>query len=113
MTPSSKKMTTVSTVLEKLQAKQRNHEFVMTHQGFTAGMGKFYHPEDLKIVKTYFFDDLANPSSSSILYLLETNDGLKGYSLDAYGAYSNDKDDKYCRFIKEIPAEEREEERIF
>jgi len=106
-------MTTVSSVLEKLHDKKEDHEFIMTHQGFTAGRGKFYNPRDLKIIKTYFFDGLKNPSSSSILYLIETNDGLKGYSLDAYGAYNKNKDDKYSRFIKEISAEEREEEYFF
>jgi hypothetical protein len=57
---------------------------MMTHQSFTAGRRKFYIPRDLKIIKTYFFGGLTNPSSS-IPYLIETNDGLKGYSWDAYG----------------------------
>jgi len=109
MIAATKKMTTVSSVLEKLHDKREDHEFIMTHQGFTAGKGKFYNPGDLKIIKTYFFHGLTNPSSSSILYLIETNDGLKGYSLDAYGAYNNNEDDKYSRFIKDIPAQEREE----
>lgn len=113
MIATAQQMTTVSSVLEKLHDKKEDHEFIMTHQGFTVGRGKFYNPKDLKIVKTYFFDGLTNPSSSSILYLLETNDGLKGYSLDAYGAYNNNKDDRYSRFIKDIPAEETKEECIF
>jgi hypothetical protein len=113
MTSTPKEITTVSTVLEKLHAKKQDHEFIITHQGFTAGRGKFYHPEDLKIIKTYFFDGSSNPSASSILYLIETNDGLKGYSLDAYGAYNRYKDEVYSRFIKEIPAVDKEEECIF
>ncbi len=112
MTSMPQRLSTVSAVLEKLHAKKQDHEFIMTHQGLTAGKGKFYHPEDLKIIKTYYFEGASNPSASSILYLIETNDGLKGYCLDAYGAYNNYKNEIYTGFIKEIPAEEREEECI-
>ena len=113
MTSTPPLMTTVSSILEKLRAKKQDHEFLMTHMGLTAGKGKFYNPEDLKIIRTYCFKDASSPSKESILYLLETNDGLKGYSLDAYGAYSNYKDERYNGFIKKIPSEEREEELIF
>ncbi len=44
-------MATVSVVLEKLRLKKRDKEFRMTPEGFTAGTGKFYKPEDLKIIR--------------------------------------------------------------
>ncbi len=106
-------MTTVSTVLEKLRVKKSDKEFRMTPDGFTPGNNKYYNPEDLKIIRTYRFEGASDPSDSSIIYLLEANDGLIGYSLDAYGVYSDHGDDGYDDFIKKIPVDERDEQQIF
>ena len=106
-------MTTVSSVLEKLRVKKFDKEFCMTPEGFTAGNNKYYKPGDLKIIRTYRFEGESDPSDSSIIYLLEANDGLIGYSLDAYGAYSDHADDGYDEFIRKVPVDEREEQQIF
>ncbi len=106
-------MITVSAVLEKLRLKKRDKEFRMTPEGFKAGTDKFYKPEDLKIIRTYRFEGESDPSDSSIIYLIEANDGLVGYSLDAYGVYSEHEDDGYDDFIRKIPIEERDEQLIF
>jgi hypothetical protein len=106
-------MTTVSTVLEKLRVKKRDNEFRMTEAGFGTGSGKTYKPEDLKIIRTYRFEGASDPSDNSILYVIEANDGLVGYSIDAYGAYSNHDDDGYDEFIRQIPVQEMEERNIF
>ncbi len=106
-------MTTVSSVLEKLRVKKHDKEFRMCPEGFTAGTGKVYNPEDLKIIRTYRFEGESDPSDSSIIYLIEANDGLIGYSMDAYGVYSDHEDDGYDDFIKKIPVEERDEQQIF
>jgi hypothetical protein len=106
-------MSTVSSVLEKLRIKKRDKEFRMTPEGFSVGTGKTYKPEDLKIVRTYRFEGESDPSDSSIIYLIEANDGLTGYSMDAYGVYSDHDDDGYDDFIRKIPVEERDEQLIF
>ena len=99
-------MATLSSVLEKLRLKQEDHEFRWTEDGFTAGKGKIYQPEDLKIIKTYRFEGESDPSDSSILYVIEANDHLVGYSLDAYGLYSNHEDEEgYDNFIRRIPVQ--------
>lgn len=106
-------MTTVTSVLEKLRVKKRDKEFRMTPEGFSAGTGKYYNPEDLKIIKTYRFEGESDPSDSSIIYLIEANDGLVGYSMDAYGVYSDHEDDGYDDFIRKINVEERDDQQIF
>lgn len=107
-------MTTLSTVLETLRQKKMDNEFRWENGFFNAGRGKIYTPEDLKIIKTYRFEGESNPSESSILYLIEANDGLIGYSIDAYGVYSNHDDEEgYDNFIRKIPVEDREEQLIF
>ena len=113
MTESKIPMTTVSGVLEKLRQKKFDNEFTITREGFTTINKKFYQPQDLKIIKTYRFEGESDPSDNSIIYLLQANDGLIGYSLDAYGVYSDHGDDGYDNFIRQIPVEEREEQIIF
>ena len=105
-------MTSLAAVLEKLRLRNQDNEFKMTEEGFTAGKGKYYNPEDLVIIKTYRFEGESDPADSSILYVIEANDGMIGYSTDAYGAYSN-QDDKYDEFIRQVKVEDRDEQILF
>ncbi len=113
MTDQKTDMTTMVSVLEKLRLKKFDNEFCMTKEGFTPGNSKYYTPEDLKIIRTYRFEGESDPSDSSIIYLFEANDGLIGYSIDAYGVYSGHDDDGYDDFIRKISVDERDEQQIF
>lgn len=113
MSSTTSEMTTLSSVLEKLRLKKRDSEFRMLPGGFGIGNGKFYTPQDLKIIKTYRFEGTSDPADSSIIYVIEANDGLIGYSIDAYGVYSNHGDDGYDDFIRQIPFHEEDEHAIF
>lgn len=106
-------MTTLSSVLEKLRLKKQDNEFRMMDKGFGSEKGKCYQAGELKIIKTYRFEGESDPGDSSILYVIEANDGKIGYSLDAYGVYSNHEDARYDDFIRKIPMEERDEQVIF
>jgi hypothetical protein len=107
-------MTTLVQVMEKLRKDKKDNEFRWTPEGFTIGRGKHYQPEDLKIIKTFRFEGESNPADSSVLYLIEANDGLVGYTLDAYGAASSHDDEEgYDNFLRKIPVENREDQLIF
>ena len=107
-------MNSLSNILEKLRLKKMDNEFRWTPEGFHAGKGKAYQPEDLKIVKVYRFEGESDPSDSSVLYIIEANDGLLGYSIDAYGIYSNHDDEEgYDNFLRKVPLEDREEQLAF
>jgi len=102
-------MTTLTEVLERLRQKNMDNEFRWTPEGFTAGKGKFYQPADMEIVKIFRFEGNSDPADTSIVYIIEANDGLTGYSLDAYGAYSNHEDEEgYDNFIRMIPEKGRD-----
>lgn len=105
-------MRTLSQVLEKLRLKRRDNEFTMAEGFFTTGSGKLYKPEDLTIIKTYRFEGESDPSDSSILYVIEANDGLTGYSIDAYGVYTNHEHD-YDEFVRKIKVSDRDEQLLF
>lgn len=107
-------MTTLTEVLENLRQDKVDNEFRWDKGKFNAGRGKDYSPDELTIVKTYRFEGDSNPSDSSILYLIEANDGMKGYSLDAYGLYSNHDDEKgYDNFIRQIKVLDHDNQRVF
>ncbi|MFC4263005.1 hypothetical protein ACFOWM_08960 [Ferruginibacter yonginensis] len=105
-------LTTLSSVLEQLRIRKQDKAFEMTPDGFGTS-AKTYSPSDLQIIKTYRFEGASDPSDNMILYLIEANDGSIGYSIDAYGAYSNHDDDGYDDFIRKIPVSERSEQQIF
>ena len=105
-------MQTLSYILERLRMKRHDNEFIMEGEFFTTKNGNKYKPENLTIIKTYRFEGESDPSDSSILYLIEANDGLIGYSIDAYGVYTNH-DAAYDDFIRKIQVMDREEQLIF
>jgi hypothetical protein len=94
-------MTTLTAVLNKLKQQNMDHEFRWNKKGF-ATQDKTYEAKDLLILKTYRFEGITDPSDMGILYLIRSNDGLTGYSLNAYGVY-NDQDEGYDNFIRQIP----------
>lgn len=108
-------MNTVSQILEKLRQKKYDNEFCYQQEGLGIGKGKFYQPEDLTIIKTYRFEGESDPSDMAILYIIEANDGLIGYSLDAYGTYSDHGENalEFNNFIRQIPIKDRDEQLIF
>ena len=106
-------MSTLSAVLEKIRIKGWESEYKWTEGGFTTGTGKYYQPEELKIIKVFRFEGESDPADNSILYIIEGNDGLTGYSLDMYGIYSNHEDEEgYNEFIRKIPVADREDQLI-
>lgn len=102
-------MTTLSQIMEKLRVRRHDNEFSISEQGFMAPNGKVYQPDELKITKIYRFEGDSNPSDAAILYVIEANDGLIGYSVDAYGAFSNHSP-AYDEFVKRIPVENRDDQ---
>src|SRR5919205_583372 len=97
-------MTSLTAVLEKLRLKKMDNEFRWTEEGFTAGKGKAYQPEDLKIIKVFRFEGDSDPGDENVIYILEANDGLIGYSMDAYGMYtSQENESEYNNFIRKVP----------
>lgn len=108
-------MTTLSRVLEKLHEKGFDHELRMSDHGRLQNTDeqKIYNPEDLTIIKTYRFEGESDPSDSSILYVMEDQQGIKGYVLDAYGAYSSHTEAGFNEFMQKIKVEDREDQLIF
>jgi len=107
-------MTTSSEALERLRQKNMANEFRWTTKGFAAPNGRTYRPDELEIVRTMRFEGMSNPDDTEILYIIKAQDGLIGYSLDAYGAYSShDNEVGYDNFIRQIPEAGHNEQLLF
>jgi hypothetical protein len=50
-----------------------------------------YSAEDCQLVAYCRHEGMSDPGDASILFLLQCNDGLKGYLSSAYGLYSDTK----------------------
>jgi len=60
---------------------------------------KHYGPTEVTIINFFRFEGQNDPDDSSIMYVIETNDGKKGTVIDAYGAYA---DPDISAFITEV-----------
>jgi len=45
------------------------------------------YPGDFEIKEVYRFEGMSNPDDSTVLYAMESDDGLKGTFVVPYGAY--------------------------
>ena len=107
-------MITLSQAMVKLRSKGWDNEFRYAPKGFYLRDKHFYTPESLEIIKTYRFEGDSNPSDSSILYIVQTREGLVGYMVDAYGMYSNhDNEASFNNFIRQISVSDRDEQLLF
>jgi hypothetical protein len=46
-------------------------------------------PENFKIVETYRFEGMSDPSDEEVVYAIESKDGIKGVLVNAFGIYAD------------------------
>lgn len=63
---------------------------------------RLYQPENIQVNNFYRFEGASDPADNSILYLIETADGIKGTLADAYGAYADPAVSKFMDEVNEI-----------
>ncbi|APQ18165.1 hypothetical protein [Maribacter hydrothermalis] len=61
---------------------------------------KSYAPEQIFIVEERRYEGMSNPADSSLLYVIKTNDNVKGTFLATYGAQA---DINVAEFFKAVP----------
>jgi hypothetical protein len=59
-----------------------------------------YKPEDINIVAHHRYEGMSDPDDMSILYVIETNDNVKGTHLIGFGPTA---DLEEAEFFKDIP----------
>lgn len=89
--------------LSKMIADGYTDDFKATDDGLQSlRTDKVYNPEEVNIVNFFRFEGASDPDDTSILYAIETNDGLKGTLVDAYGAYASPEVNQFVLAVENI-----------
>ncbi|GAA4391096.1 hypothetical protein [Hymenobacter koreensis] len=61
-----------------------------------------YGPDEVTIVDFYRFEGESNPDDMSILYAIETHDGIRGTISNAFGTYGDERIDAFLRQVEDL-----------
>ena len=93
-------MKSLASVTNKMVLQGYDDDFKISDSGLKSlRTEKVYHPEDINVVNFFRFEGQSDPNDNTILYVIETNDGLKGTLVDAYGPYA---DRKLSEFMQQV-----------
>ena len=96
-------MNTLTAVVNKAIKNGYTDNLKMTKQGlFCERTDKTYIPTDIKIKDFYRFEGQSDPADNAIMYVIETEDGMKGTLIDAYGTYADENINKFMGEVEEI-----------
>lgn len=78
------------TCLSKVVNDGYSEDFKATSGGLrSVSTDKLYTPDQVRVVNCFRFEGFSDPDDNAVLYVIETNDGVKGTLIDAYGAYAD------------------------
>lgn len=88
----------------ELKARGYKEDFRVDGDGLKtySNSSKSYQATDVKIVNFYRFEGVSDPGDMTVLYVIETNDGVKGTLADGYGPYASEEVSKFITKVKEI-----------
>jgi len=93
-------MKSLSTCLNRIVTDGYTEDFKITEEGLESIQHHTnYIPEQIQVVNFFRFEGESDPDDNAILYVIETNDGIKGTLLDAYGVYN---DPHISRFMLDV-----------
>lgn len=81
---------TMSEAIDRLKARGFTASFEATNGSLRAlENGRVFQPEDLQVVEHHRFEGETNPEDMSVVYAVESKEGMRGIIVDAYGTYAN------------------------
>jgi hypothetical protein len=93
-------MKTLASCVNKLVIDGYTEDFKASERGLLALQHeRLYEPQQVTVVNFYRFEGASDPADNSILYVIETTDGIKGTLVDAYGPYA---DVQVQKFMEEV-----------
>ena len=97
---STEEMKSLSTCLNKLVLDGYAEDFSAGERGLLSLQSeRIYEPSQVHVVNFFRFEGASDPADNTILYVIETNDGIKGTLVDAYGSYA---DARVTSFMQEV-----------
>lgn len=101
MSLAPKKYDSMLEAVNSLVARGYSYEFRLEGDClFCHPLDKRFRSSDLLITEVYRFEGISDPEDNSVVYAIESTDGIKGILVDAYGAYA---DEQKEIFLKNIP----------
>ncbi|MGI8634150.1 MAG: hypothetical protein ACR2KZ_01975 [Segetibacter sp.] len=93
-------MKSLASVTNKMVLEGYDSDFKISDKGLKSLKSeKVYQPEDVNVVNFFRFEGQSDPNDNTILYVIETSDGVKGTMVDAYGPYA---DRKLSEFMQQV-----------
>jgi hypothetical protein len=84
-------MTTLTDCVNRLMQRGYIENFISMADGLEApSNNRVYRAADVRIADFYRFEGESDPADNAICYAIETNDGIKGIVIDAYGGGNGD-----------------------
>lgn len=91
---------TVSEAVNGLKARGFTSNFEFIDGRFTSVENeRHFEAAELAIVEHHRFEGSTNPADESIVYAIESSDGIRGVLVDAYGVYA---DPELSTFMKNV-----------
>ena len=91
---------TLAGVMQKLTGRGFTEQFKAVPEGLRAvRSGHIFAPGEVTIVENYRFEGESDPDDMSIVYAIETRDGVRGTLIDAFGVYA---DPRVGAFLREV-----------
>ena len=96
-------MISLAGCLNKLVLDGFTEDFKASERGLLSLKGeKIYDPTEVRVVNFYRFEGASDPPDNTILYAIETNDGVRGTLVDAYGSYADARVTTFMQEVEEI-----------
>lgn len=86
----AKRYTDMLEAIQELKKRGFTANFEFLNQEFrNVDRGRIFKADELTIVEHYRFEGASDPDDMSVVYAIESDDGLKGIVADAFGLYAN------------------------
>ena len=96
-------MKSLALLLNKMVLEGYEDDFKIADKGLRSlKTEKVYQPEQINVVNFFRFEGQSDPNDNTIMYVIETTDGLKGTLVDAYGPYADRKLGEFMNQVESI-----------
>jgi hypothetical protein len=76
--------------IEALRGRGFTESFTVEGERFrVSGTDQAYGPDEVRIAEYYRFEGTSDPDDMSVVYALESRDGVRGILTDAFGSYAD------------------------
>ncbi len=100
---SNTNMDTLSERMTELKEKGYREEFKISGNSLRTNDGTHsYSPKQIRINEHFRFEGESDPADMTVLYAIETDSGIKGLLIDAFGVYSDPEDSAFMQKIREL-----------